>query len=85
MIELDARNLEHPEPLERSVAIFAELEAEKIFHLIIHRYPRPLLMIAQKRGIRYEECQKSEREWHLLFTRDPTVDLKRTIEEICRV
>ena len=85
MIELDVRGLEHPEPLERSVDAFKKLADGEIFHLIIHRFPKPLLMIAEKQGIFHAWCQKSETEWHLLFCRDASVDLARKVEEFCRV
>ncbi|WP_353663078.1 DUF2249 domain-containing protein [Hydrogenimonas sp. SS33] len=75
MIELDARGLNHPEPLERSMDVFKWMDGEDIFHLTIHRLPQPLLMIAERFGIRYEVCEAGEGEWHVYFTKSPTVDL----------
>ena len=85
MIELDVRGLEHPEPLERSVEAFKGLKGDEMFHLIIHRFPKPLLMIAEKQGIAFAWCQKSEEEWHLLFSRDPDADLQERIRRWCDV
>lgn len=80
-IELDVRGLNHPEPLERSVEMMRRLERGKVLHLLIHRYPTPLLMIAEKQGVRYASCETKEGEWHILFTIDPAVDLEKMISE----
>ena len=85
MIELDVRGLEHPEPLERSVEAFKKLQGDEVFHLIIHRFPKPLLMIAQKQGIAYAWCQRDESEWHLLFSRGSKLDLEEMVKEFCGV
>ncbi|BDY13660.1 DUF2249 domain-containing protein [Hydrogenimonas cancrithermarum] len=75
MLELDVRGLNHPEPLERSVEMFKRMGPKDLFRLVIHRMPQPLLMIAQRHGIRYRVCQVSEAEWHIWFTRDENLDL----------
>jgi len=75
VIEFDARGLNHPEPLERSMNIFKWLGEEDVFHLTIHRFPQPLVMIAERFGIRYEAYEAKEGEWHLYFTKSPSADL----------
>ena len=85
MIELDVRGLAHPEPLERSVEVFKRLQGDAMLHLIIHRFPKPLLMIAEKQGIAFAWCQKGEEEWHFLFCRDGSVDLQAKVKELCSV
>ena len=72
---LDVRGLNHPEPLEKSVATFRRMDSDDIFRLVIHRLPQPLLMIAEKHGIRYRVCRISEEEWHIWFTKNEHVDL----------
>ena len=84
-LELDVRGLNHPEPLERSVEMMRRLESEKVLHLFIHRYPTPLLMIAEKQGVRYASCETKEGEWHILFTKDPAADLEKILSEYCDV
>ena len=75
MIELDAREMNHPEPLERSMDVFKWMDGDDVYKLVIHRKPQPLLMIAERFGIRYEACEVGEREWHVYFTKSPEVDL----------
>ncbi|WP_201353652.1 DUF2249 domain-containing protein [Hydrogenimonas urashimensis] len=85
VIELDVRGLNHPEPLERSVEMMKRLDGRNCLHLQIHRYPRPLLMIAQKQGIRFDACETESGEWHILFTKNPSFDLKRMLQDFCDV
>ena len=85
MIHLDVRGLNHPEPLERSVEAMRRLTGTNCMHLHIHRYPKPLLMIAQKQGLRFEECETPSGEWHILFTRNGSLDLKALMQEMCHV
>ncbi len=70
VVKLDVRGLNHPEPLERSVAAFEKLGRGDVLHLVIHRYPVPLLKLAQSRGLACETAQKSEEEFHLFFAFD---------------
>jgi len=83
--KLDVRGLNHPEPLERSVEMMKRLEGKKVLHLLVHRYPTPLLMIAQKQGIRFASHETEEGEWHILFTKDPSLDLQTLLSEHCGV
>jgi TusA-related sulfurtransferase len=69
-VELDVRGLEHPEPLERSVKVLKKMKPDDLFRLVIHRMPQPLLMIAERHGIGYLVCQKSDDEWHIWFSKE---------------
>ena len=75
MIELDARDMHHPAPLERSMDIFKWMTEQDLFHLKIHRLPQPLLMIADRFGIRYESRRIAADEWHIFFSKNPDIDL----------
>ena len=81
MLELDGRGLAHPEPLEKSVAMFETLESGGVLHLRIHRLPVPLLQIAEGRGLRYAVHEAGEGDFHILFTRDADVDLRSVLRE----
>jgi hypothetical protein len=85
MIRLDVRGLNHPEPLERSVETMRRLDGTNCMHLRIHRFPKPLLLIAQKQGVRFDACETPDGEWHILFTRNPSLDLKTMVRELCDV
>jgi hypothetical protein len=85
IVELDVRGLEHPEPLERSVAAFGGLDEEEVLHLRIHRYPVPLLQIAEGRGLRFVAHQAGEGDFHILFAKAPAPDLEAVLKERCGV
>ena len=85
ILELDARGLNHPEPLERSVEIFRRLDSSNLFHLLIHRLPQPLLAIAERHGIRFEVCEAAENEWHIIFSKSAEFDLKKVMKGYCSV
>ena len=82
ILKLDARRLNHPEPLERSVEMFKELNSFNCMHLYIHRYLKPLLIIAKKQGLRFEAKETDKGEWHIIFTKNPKLDLKKILKEI---
>ncbi len=85
ILELDARGLNHPEPLERSVQMFQKLDGSNLFHLLIHRLPQPLLIIAERYGIRFEVCEAAENEWHILFSKSEELDLEKVMKRYCSV
>ncbi len=85
VLEFDARGLNHPEPLERSVQMFRKLDSSNLFHLLIHRLPRPLLAIAERHGIRFKVCEAAENEWHILFSKNEELDLEKVMKRYCSV
>ncbi|BBG65266.1 hypothetical protein NNO_0563 [Hydrogenimonas sp.] len=85
VFELDARGLAHPEPLERSVEILRMLDSSSCFHLVIHRYPQPLLMIAERLEIGFEVCEAGDNEWHILFCKKNGPDPKELMRRYCGV
>ena len=85
ILKLDVRGLNHPEPLERSVEMFKELNSSNCMYLHIHRYPKPLLLIADRQGIRFKTKESDEGEWHILFTKNPALNLNVILQELCNV
>lgn len=85
ILKLDVRGLNHPEPLERSVEMFKELNSSNCMYLHIHRYPKPLLIIAEKQDIRFDAYEIDKGEWHILFTKNPALDLNEMLQELCNV
>jgi len=85
VIKLDARELNHPEPLERSRLKFLQLDDDNCFHLIIRRLPKPLLVIAKNQNILFEYKQVNENEWHVVFTKNQNLNLKEILEELVNV
>ena len=76
MIEIDAREMEHPLPLEMTVQAFKNLKDSEVIHLIHKREPLPLFEIISKNGGFYHSSQSSDKVWHILIARDPRMNLK---------
>lgn len=77
MILIDARELEHPIPLEMAVDAFKHLKNSDVIHFIHRREPLPLFEIITKNGGFYLSFQRSDGVWHILITRDPNLDLEQ--------
>ena len=77
---LDARTLEHPEPLERSIAILRELDDEGYLYMLHRKEPLPLIALAREHRLNHlSYCDPSE-EWHILITPNREVDLQELLE-----
>jgi len=72
---LDARKLEHPEPLERSIAILRELDEGAYLYMLHRKEPHPLLALAREHRLNYLSRQRGE-EWHILITPNREIDLE---------
>ncbi|MDD4854345.1 MAG: DUF2249 domain-containing protein [Sulfuricurvum sp.] len=76
MIEIDAREMEHPLPLEVTVEGFRNLKDSEVIHLIHRREPLPLFEIISKNGGFYHSYQSDDEAWHILITRDCHINLE---------
>jgi len=80
-IELDARELEHPKPLEYAMKALQELDQKSYFYMRHRKNPIPLLDMAQEQGL-YTLSQEDESGiWHILISKNPAIAL----EELLRV
>lgn len=76
----DARNFEHPIPLERAIATLRELDETNYFYMLHRKNPIPLVAMAQKQNLALHTYQESEDLWHILIATDKTIDLEQLIE-----
>ena len=80
-IFLDARELEHPVPLERAIAAIRELGNGNYFYMIHRKNPIPLIELAKEQGLGVLNREDENGTWHILIARDNTLDL----EALCDV
>ena len=80
-IRFDARELEHPKPLEEAVWHLRRLETGQYLHMIHRRCPYPLLEICDKNGYRYAVREIRTDLWHLFFTKDENLPLDELARE----
>ncbi len=78
---LDARELEHPIPLERAIEALRKLEEGRNYFYMLHRKePIPLIEMAKAQGFNVYKKEENNR-WHILIARNPRTPL----EELCDV
>jgi len=80
-IDLDARELEHPKPLEHAIRALSRLDNENYFYMLHRKNPIPLLDMAQEQGFSVLSKEDKTGTWHILVTKDHAIAL----EELLRV
>ena len=77
---LDARAMEHPEPLERAIAILRNLDTDAYLYMLHRREPIPLLALDNEHSLNaLSRCSENE-EWHILITPNSEVDLEKLLD-----
>jgi len=74
-IVLDARELEHPKPLELSMKALQELDQESYFHMIHRKNPIPLIDLASEQHFQVLNQEDSEGNWHILISKNKDINL----------
>ncbi len=69
-ISLDAREMEHPEPLTSAVSILKELEPKQYLYMLNRKNPLPLLELAANQGFITLSKEDDLGIWHILISRD---------------
>ena len=78
---LDAREMEHPIPLERAIAALRELGEGNYFYMIHRKCPIPLIELAKGQAFQVFQKEDTQGVWHILISKDTTLNLK----ELCDV
>jgi hypothetical protein len=74
-IALDARELEHPIPLERAMYALRELHASNYFYMIHRKNPVPLIDMATEQGFNVLSREDEHGIWHILISQNQEIDL----------
>lgn len=75
-IYLDAREMEHPIPLERAISALRELGEGDYFYMVHRKNPVPLIELATGQGFSVLNREDTRGVWHILITRDKRLDLE---------
>lgn len=78
-IALDARELEHPKPLEISMKALRELDDESYFYMIHRKNPVPLLDLASEQNFQVFNKEDSDGNWHILICKNPNINLSELV------
>jgi len=74
-IALDARELEHPMPLERAMKALHRLSDSNYFYMIHRKNPIPLIDLAKEQHFQVLSQEPIEGEWHILICKNPQIIL----------
>ncbi|NPA50128.1 MAG: DUF2249 domain-containing protein [Epsilonproteobacteria bacterium] len=78
---LDAREMEHPKPLELAVRILRELDNESYLYMVHRKEPHPLLAIAREHNLNFLSYKDKNEIWHILITPNSNIELKDLLED----
>jgi len=76
---LDARELEHPEPLEKAIDALKQLDNSSYFYMLHRKEPIPLLALAGEHDLNFVS-KKIENNWHILISPNNSIDLEELIQ-----
>ncbi len=78
-IFLDARKMEHPEPLERAIEALKKLDENSYFYMLHRKEPIPLLALASEHNLNFISKKGEDNSWHILITPNLEVKLEQFI------
>jgi hypothetical protein len=79
-IFLDAREMEHPEPLQSSLFHLKSMSDEAYLYMLNIRKPVPLLEIAKEKGFFSLVVQDSNEIWHILISKNSEIRLEELLD-----
>jgi len=79
-IFLDAREMEHPQPLQISLSHLQSMTNEQYLYMINVRKPIPLLEIAKEKGFIYFISQDATQIWHILISKNSEIVLEELLD-----
>ena len=79
-IYLDAREMEHPEPMERSMKIIQSLDDHSYLYMLHRKQPLPLIDLAQKHLLTVLTKEDENKLWHILICKNKTIALSDLLD-----
>ena len=79
-IYLDAREMEHPEPMEKSMKIIQSLDENSYLYMLHRKKPLPLIDLAQQHLLKVLTKKDENELWHILICKNQSVDLSDLID-----
>jgi uncharacterized protein (DUF2249 family) len=79
-ILLDAREMEHPEPLQVSLSHLRTMENNEYLYMINLRKPIPLIEIVKEKELSYITHQDNQEIWHILISKNKNHNLTELLD-----
>ncbi len=80
-IALDARELEHPKPLELAMKALRELDGGNYFYMVHRKNPIPLLDLASEQNFQIFNKKDENGDWHILISKIHDIDLSEFLSD----
>ncbi len=81
---LDARALEHPEPLKQAIEILKNLDQESFLYMLHRKEPIPLLALANEHNLNNISKEGEDSNWHILISPNSEVKLEEYIRYVSK-
>jgi len=79
-ITLDAREMEHPEPLEKSIKIIRSLDEASYLYMLHRKQPIPLIDLAQTHHFQVLVHEDKNKLWHVLICKNKSINLSGLLD-----
>ena len=79
-IMLDARELDHPIPLEMAIKAIHTLDAHNYLYMLHRKNPLPLLDLAKEHQFQVLSQEDNREIWHILIAKDNNINLNDLLD-----
>lgn len=79
-IPLDAREMEHPIPLQLALNHLQSMKSDDYLYMIHRKQPIPLIEVAKEKRFAHFTHQDQSETWHILICKDPDADLEELLD-----
>jgi len=79
-IPLDARDMEHPIPLQLALKHLQSMTQEEYLYMIHRKNPIPLIELAKEKEFVYLVEQDKYEIWHILISKNQNIKLEELID-----
>ena len=79
-IFFDAREMEHPEPLEKSMKIIQSLDDNSYLYMLHRKNPLPLIDLANKHLLNVLTKEDANQQWHILICKNQDIALSDLLD-----
>ena len=79
-IFLDAREMEHPKPLQISLSHLQSMSDDEYLYMLSSRKPIPLLEIATGKGFLFLTHEDENDTWHILISKNSGFALEELLD-----
>lgn len=79
-ILLDAREMEHPIPLQLALNHLQSMRDNDYLYMIHRKQPIPLIEVAKEKKFAYFTYQDKNETWHILICKNPKAELEGLLD-----